>query len=557
MPGSDQGESAGGSELTRLAEEQAALRRVATLVARQAPQAEIFTAVAEELGRVLGVEDIRMIRYDADADGGVTAAVVASWGKLADTLRIGERHPLGGENVTTRVFRSGRPARLDNYGTASGAIGARVQQGGVRSAVGTPIMVECRLWGAMLAAAVDSGPLPPDTELRLGEFTELLGTAIANVETRDQVRRLADEQAALRRVATLVAEGAPPTDVFEALIAEVAELTDAAQVGLGRYEGSEELSILALCGHDPSVLRAGIRVSQRGDSIAMRVRRTGRSARLDFSEEGSGEIAVLARRSRVQVSVGAPVVVEGALWGLITASWKAHDEPPADAEQRLTKFAELLDTAIANADSRDQLTASRARLLTAGDEARRRVVRDLHDGAQQRLVHTIVTLKLAQRAFAEDPERAASLLGEGLEHAERGNAELREMAHGILPSVLTRGGLRAATASLVSDLDLPVDINVARGRLPPAIEASAYFIVAEGLTNVVKHSQAERAQVAAVLDDGALSVEVRDDGIGGADPEGPGLLGISDRVAALGGRLRIDSPKGGGTVLTAGLWLPS
>ena len=173
------------------------------------------------------------------------------------------------------------------------------------------------------------------------------------------------------------------------------------------------------------------------------------------------------------MTVGAPITVESRLWGVITASWRPGDLPPADAEERLAEFAELIDTAIANADSRDQLTASRARVLTAGDEARRRVVRDLHDGAQQRLVHTIVTLKLAQRALREDPEQPRTLLAEALDHAEQGNAELRELAHGILPAVLTRGGLADAVDSLVARLDLPVHVErpAARGCRPRSSRA--------------------------------------------------------------------------------------
>ena len=208
----------------------------------------------------------------------------------------------------------------------------------------------------------------------------------------------------------------------------------------------------------------------------------------------------------------------------------------------MARFAELLDTAIANADSRDQLTASRARLVAAGDEARRRVVRDLHDGAQQRLVHTIVTLKLAQRALRRQDGRAESIMVEALGHAEKSNEELRELAHGILPAVLTRGGLPAAVRALVTRLPLPVDVELATERVQADIEASAYFIVAEALTNVVKHAHAERAEVRTCVADGVLRVEVADDGVGGADPEGHGLVGMADRVTALGGRLEIDGP---------------
>jgi signal transduction histidine kinase len=252
-------------------------------------------------------------------------------------------------------------------------------------------------------------------------------------------------------------------------------------------------------------------------------------------------------------AVGATIVVDGRLWGVIIASWGDERSPPDDTEERMAKFAQLLDTAIANADSRDQLAASRARLVTAGDEARRRVVRDLHDGAQQRLVHTIVTLKLAQRAFGKGDGRAEALVGEALQHAERGNAELRELAQGMLPAVLTRGGLRAGLDAVVSRLDLPVRVDVPAERFPSEIEASAYFIVAEALTNVMKHSHATRAEVRASVDDGVLLVEVQDDGIGGADADGHGLVGMADRVSALGGRLTLESPRGDGTLVAATL----
>ena len=270
-------------------------------------------------------------------------------------------------------------------------------------------------------------------------------------------------------------------------------------------------------------------------------------------KEGHGGIAEIARSTNIAATVGAPITVEGRTWGVITASWRPAQLPAADAEERLAEFAELIDTAIANADSRDQLTASRARVLTASDEARRQVVRDLHDGAQQRLVQTVVALKLVEQTFGADPEQDRSLVTEALDYAKQGTTALRELAQGILPAVLTRGGLAPAVDSLVARLGLSVHVEVPHARLPPAIESSAYFIVAEALTNVLKHSQATKAAVTAEVAGDTLTLEVRDDGRGGADPKGHGLLGIGDRAAALGGRLRIDSPRGGGTVLTAEL----
>jgi signal transduction histidine kinase len=236
-----------------------------------------------------------------------------------------------------------------------------------------------------------------------------------------------------------------------------------------------------------------------------------------------------------------------------------HTEPlPADTESRIEEFTELVATAISNIQARSDLAASRARIVAAGDDERRRVVRDLHDGAQQRLVHTILTLKMAHRALEQDVETASAHVTDALDQAEAAMVELRELAHGILPSVLTWGGLPAGVEALASRTPVPVAvaIDASIGRLPPAIEASAYFVVAEALTNVAKHSQAKRAAVMARVTDGALEIEIEDDGIGEADPNGHGLLGMADRLASLDGVLRVISVPAQGTKLIATLPLP-
>jgi PAS domain S-box-containing protein len=533
--------NAGARDTARiLADEQAALRRVATLVARQTPQAEVFGAIAEEIGGLLDVDSIAMVRYEEER----FAAIVASAGRIAAAIPIGTRAPLGGRNVTSLVRETGGAAVVDRE-EAGGPFAEELLAAGVCSVVGTPIRVEGRLWGAMLAVTHDA-PLPPDTESRIGQFTELMATAIANAEARAEVARLADEQAALRRVATLVAQGPHPAAVFEAVTGEVAELLDASAVTLARYD---EDTVTVVAQHGDDRVRTGDRFPLGGRNVATIVRGTGRIARLDDVAEATGPIGDRVRQAALRSAVAAPVVVDGRTWGVLVAIWTDRGPPPDDTEERLSGFAELLDTAIANADSRDQLTASRARVLAASDDARRRVVRDLHDGAQQRLVHTILTLKIAQQALHRDPETADALVAEALDTAERATAEVRELAHGILPAVLVHSGLDAGVDALASRLDLPVELDISRERLPPDIEASAYFIVAEALTNVVKHARATRATVKAAVEDGALVLEVRDDGVGGADPEGHGLIGIGDRVDALGGRLRIASPGGGGTVL--------
>ena len=238
---------------------------------------------------------------------------------------------------------------------------------------------------------------------------------------------------------------------------------------------------------------------------------------------------------------------------MIAAS-TTRDKPfPPDTEARIADFTALVATAIANAEARTDLVASRERLLTAGDDARRRVVRDLHDGAQQRFVHAIITLDLALRSFDTDPAGARELIAEALEHARAAHHELRELAHGLLPDALTRGGLAAGVDSIVAGLRLPVEVSVPKERFPSEIEASAYFVIAEALTNVAKHAGAQHAEIAARVDDGSLRIDVSDDGVGGARSDGKGLLGLRDRVVTLGGRLELDSPQGGGTRLAVTL----
>jgi signal transduction histidine kinase len=283
---------------------------------------------------------------------------------------------------------------------------------------------------------------------------------------------------------------------------------------------------------------------------------TGHSARIDNYADATGPLADDIREQGVRSAVGTPIVVEGRLWGLMAAASSQEPPLPPDTEARLASFTELVATAISNAEARTEVASSRARIVAATDEERRRVVRDLHDGAQQHLVHTILTLKLASRAFEHEQAAAPALVSDALHQAERANAELRELAHGILPAALTQGGLRAGVDALASRSPVPVAIDVSVGRLPAAVEATAYFVVAEALTNVAKHADAGHAGVVARIEEGTLAVHVRDDGVGGALPDGSGLVGLADRVAALDGRLRIESQADGGTLVSAAIPLP-
>jgi GAF domain-containing protein len=534
--------------LARLADEQAALRRLATLAAGGAAPEKVFAAAVEEVGHVLPVDLVSMGRYEPDR----AMTFLTSWGASGHFVPIGRRLPLGGNNLNTIVFETGRPARIDDYADASGPVGLAVREGGVRSAVGTPILVEGRLWGMMSAGSSGTAPLPADTEARLASFTELLSTAIANAEARAEVGRLVDEQAALRRVATLVAEGAAPAEVFETVTREVGILSGADLARMERYESGE--SVVGVAGWrrgDAPGLAVGTRFSLEGTSIAAMVQEASRPVRVDSFAGARGPIAREAQGLGIRSSVGCPIVVDGRLWGVIAASSKSATPFPADTESQIAEFTELVATAIANTEARNEVAASRARIVAATDEERRRVVRDLHDGAQQRLVHTVITLKMARQATENQQDYLSALVSEALEHAEQATDELRELAHGILPAVLIRGGLRAGVDALAARMPVPVEIDVRVGRLPPPVEATAYFIVAEALTNVAKYARAGHAEVTARIANGTVAVQVRDDGVGGAQPDGSGLLGLADRLAVLHGELRIESPLDGGTLIAA------
>src|SRR4051794_22652620 len=402
--------------LSQLADEQAALRRVATLVAREASPVELLAAVADEVARVVDVEAVGMLRFEPDG----TATLVAQSDTPWDPPPLGTRFPLDGENVVTTVFRTGQAARLDDWTKATGPVAAMADVLGIRSSVATPIVVEGQLWGTLIAVTSQSEPLPRQTDSRIGEFTELVATAIANAGARDEVSKLVEEQAALRRVATLVAEGAAPTEVFDAVIAEVGQLLGAAQIGLARYENEHEISVLAIRGQSPEILRTSMRLPLDGDSINARILRTGRSARINFAKAGSGSIAEVLRRDNVNATVGAPIVVDGALWGMIGASWRGDDQPPADAEKRVEKFTELVATAIANTESRAELAAAeaRARGLAGEQAALRRVATLVAKGASSdelcaavaREVAGVIDVPLVALQRYE-PDRTFSMVG--------------------------------------------------------------------------------------------------------------------------------------------------
>jgi signal transduction histidine kinase len=536
--------------LAMLAEEQAALRRVATLVASGVRAGEIFAAVSDEVAGLVGTDSATVMKYDDELPGIV---FVGSASKMSDAFPLGARWRFEEGMSSAEVFRTGRSARSDNqnWSSVEGAVGATHRHLGIVSAVASPIVVAGHLWGAI--AVQSQEPLPLGTEERLEKFTGLVATAIANAESGEAVARLAEEQAALREVATLVARGMRPEEVCAAVAEEVGRLLSVDLANVCRYESDGTVTFVASAGNR---FRVGSRWPLGETNLAARVLATRRASRLDDYADATGPLAESLREAGVRSAVGMPIIVEGRLWGLIAAAFTKEQPLPPDTETRLASFTELVATAIANSEARTEVAASRARIVAATDDERRRVVRDLHDGAQQRLVHTVITLKLAQRALQNEDTKLPDFLTEALDHAEKATTELRELAHGILPAVLTQGGLRAGVNALASRMPVPVETDLSVGRLPPAVEATAYFVVAEALTNVAKHARAGHAEVTAVIDDGTVRVQVRDDGVGGAQPDGSGLTGLADRLAVLDGHLRVESPVEGGTLVAAAIPVP-
>ena len=411
--------------------------------------------------------------------------------------------------------------------------------------------------GSMFPVSYVSVPI----ELREGRGAVV---AFTDIEDRLRAERVLGEhdavlearEGALRRIAALVAGGAASPEVFAAIAKEVAQVLDMALVVIWRYAPDRPAIVVGAWGDRPHPFRAGTTWTLEERTAAALLPEIGRPARIeDFGELG-GVIPEAILESGIRSGTGAAIVVDGQFWGTMGAG-VAEGEPLLDhIEDRLAEITELVATAISNAQARSDLAASRARIVAATDEERRRVVRDLHDGAQQRLVHTVITLKLAGHALQSERDTAPALVSEALDHAEQATAELRELAHGILPAVLTQGGLRAGVDALASRMPVAVENDVSVGRLPAAVEATAYFVVAEALTNVAKHARAGCAAVVARVERGTLRVQVRDDGVGGARPDGSGLLGLADRVAALGGRLTIESPPDGGTLVAADIPVP-
>jgi signal transduction histidine kinase len=372
--------------------------------------------------------------------------------------------------------------------------------------------------------------------------------------THERLTRLAEEQAALRRVATAVAGGAEPEDVFELVTEEAGRLLHASSAGMIRYQpdGDSAVVVGRWHGSDPLGMEVGTIVPVSGNTGVAHVLRTGRPVRVESFEGRKGWIAEEMHRLGFRGTVSAPIHVGGRIWGAVIVATSGDVTMPPETETRLSEFAELVALALASAQARQELIESRARIVHAGDEARRKLERDLHDGAQQRLVSLAISLRVAGDVMNADAARGRQLLDHARAELDQAIADLRELARGIHPAVLTERGLAAAVALLCARSRVPVDANVTHERLAPAVEAAAYYLVAEALTNMARYSGAASASVTVNRAGDQVTVEISDDGCGGADPAGgSGLRGLLDRVEALDGRLEIESPEGRGTRVRA------
>jgi signal transduction histidine kinase len=528
----------------RFAGEQAALRRVATLVARGTPPEEVFATVTEEAGRLLRVDYATMARYDPDCEH-----IVAAWSNAGAAFPTGIRVRLGGRNVPTLVYQTGRAARIDDYAEASGPVAEAVRESGFRAAVGVPVSVEGRVWGVMMVGS-RAGPLPADTEARLAGFTELAATAIANAQARMELRGFAEEQAALRRVATLVAQGASPESVFAAVTEEAGRLLQVHRATMKRYGPGDMATVVATWSSTGRALSVGARERLGGQNLHTMVLQTGQAARIDDYDSASGPVAEVVRELGLSAAVGVPVSVEGRLWGLMIAA-SARGPLPAGTEARLAGFTELAGTAIANAEAQAALAASRARIVATADATRRRIERNLHDGAQQRLVTLALELRAAEAAAAAGAGDLTPQLDRVAAGLDDVLVDLREIARGLHPAILADGGLTPALKTLARRSAVPVNLHIqVDRRLPDPVEIAVYYTVAEALTNAAKHADATALEIEVSAGDGVLHVRVHDNGPGGANfAHGTGLVGLKDRAEALGGHLQLHSPPGAGTTV--------
>jgi signal transduction histidine kinase len=531
-------------ELMAVADEQAALRRVATLVATGATEAELAAAVCLEIGALFRAQAATVLRWDGD-----TIRVIGTWrAEEAEARPAGTVLDFGGDTITARVVETAAPARLDSAGDLQTEFAReRWAELGLQASIGAPIIVDRKVWGVVAASRTRPGdPFAAGAEARLADFSALVAQAIVNTDSRRQTAELLAEQSSLRQVATLVAGGRPQNEVLDAVTGEAGALLGAESVTLIRWEGvQDEVVVAASWDTARAPLEAGSLYHPEPGGPTLTVLETGLACRGTESSPERGTVSAIA----------APVIVAGALFGALVACRDAAEPFPAGAELRLRSYADLAAQSIANERSQAELRASRARIVQTADEARRRLERNLHDGAQQRLVSVALALRLVEQMSETDPPTARGLLQKASNELDEALDDLRELARGLHPPLLSERGVVPALEAVTARSPFPVTVTGALDRrLPGPVEAAVYYVVSESLANAAKHAYASAASVSLSDDDESVTVEIADDGRGGASLDaGTGLRGLVDRVEALGGELTVSSPIGGGTLVRAEL----
>jgi signal transduction histidine kinase len=421
--------------------------------------------------------------------------------------------------------------------------------GGVRPAIAGVVV------GALAGAFTFA---PPYGTLRVdlqGDLAALVAFVVVGVGIAllvDELAGLAEEQAALQRVATLVARAAPPEELFAAITEELGQRLPVDITNLSRYGPDGTVTVVAGWARTGRSVPVGSQFALGGNNLSTLVAETGKMVRLDRYDDSSGPIAAVAHSVGSRSGLGTPIFVAGHLWGIMTATSIQERSLPRDTEERLARFTDLLATAIANAESRTELAASRARIVSAADDARQRIERDLHDGTQQRLVSLSLELRTVENKVPSDMTEVKAQLSDVARGLAEALEDLQGIARGIHPAVLSKGGLEPAIKALARRSPVPVELDLrADRRLPERVEVAAYYVVSEALTNAAKHAHATVVFVDVDADDARVHLSIRDDGRGGATSgQGSGLVGLRDRVETLGGRIEIASAVGCGTSLS-------
>jgi PAS domain S-box-containing protein len=408
------------------------------------------------------------------------------------------------------------------------------------------------VWHGGLAYAIGR-----DVSERRREQDQLHETQTMLEASRDGLSILVKQQEALRRIATLVARAAAtPSEVYAAVAEEMVRCLDCDAAGVFRYDPDGSAIVVAGSSKPGSrYLPVGERMPVDDDNLLAWILQTGRAARHDDIVGARGPVITRVREFGIRSGVGAPIVVNGRVWGAAIVASSQQEPLPSEFEERVSDFADLVAAAIANAANRAELVASRARIVAAADDARRRLERNLHDGAQQQLIALGLDARMAEASVPAELDGLKQQLAHLASGLTEANEDLQEISRGLHPAILSKGGLLRALKALARRSAIPVtfDVTVDR-RLPESAEVAAYYVVAEGLANAAKHSRASEVTVSANTDDANLSLCVQDNGIGGAHVgKGSGLIGLVDRVEALGGQIKIDCPPEGGTLLHAAI----